>query len=182
MHADLGLGKVITKPQKRDAIHIAVAPLVAAHGMTPGMHIGLNEKGEASNHVKAFLGIVDPYLDKAVKTGDTFWMFLYPNTVTGLRHDWSHPDFVNDVQTMAPDLVYSEQWLRKYAARVKPYEKPDEAYKNLLSELRSGELFYHGIDMHSRGDVIDEEELKEHGEAVLGISLDFSRFSFSCSC
>jgi len=90
------LGKFITDgDRRRDAIHIAVAPVTAAAALTPGQHVGLvgddtEQVGPADNCI----GIVDPFLQRAVEPGQRFWLFLYPNTVTSLRHYWTHPDFM----------------------------------------------------------------------------------------
>jgi hypothetical protein len=41
------------------------------------------------------IGIVDPFLDQPVRPGEEFWVFVYPNTITGMRHYWQHPAFAN---------------------------------------------------------------------------------------
>lgn len=89
------LGSIITDSNaRRDCIHIAVAPVVAAHSLPPGLQVGLTEKGEAANlGTEKAIGIVDPFLTKWVEKGETFWLVLYPNTITSLRHVWQHPSF-----------------------------------------------------------------------------------------
>jgi hypothetical protein len=66
-------------------VHFAVAPMVAAMRLTPGQHVGAD--GTTSDPI----GIVDPFLRIAVDPGERFWMVLYPNTITSLRHEWVHP-------------------------------------------------------------------------------------------
>jgi hypothetical protein len=90
MTDNLKLGQIITTPQQPDAIHIAVAPVVAAVRLQPGQHIGFVSV-DTVGPTRENIGIVDPYLTQAVKPGERFWMFLYPYTITSLRHEWSHP-------------------------------------------------------------------------------------------
>jgi hypothetical protein len=85
------LGTIIDDTQKRDAIHIAVLPIVAAERLLPAQHIGLVEGGAGDSEKP--LGIVDPFLTAPVRKGQRFWMLLYPRMVTSLRHVWSHPAF-----------------------------------------------------------------------------------------
>lgn len=89
------VGKLIDGREERDAIHIAVAPVFAAEELSPGQHVGLVEAGntELAGPCKTPLGIVDPFLTSPVPRGARFWLFLYPNTITSLRHDWTHPVF-----------------------------------------------------------------------------------------
>ncbi len=85
------LGKLIDGVAARDAIHVAVAPVTAGQSLLPGQHVGL------TNGVALFnddpIGIVDPFLTEAVEQGQRFWLLIYPGTITGLRHVFSHPAF-----------------------------------------------------------------------------------------
>ncbi len=96
------LGNLANDGARRDAVHVAVAPVVAAHSLPPGHHVGLNADGHAialSNNRRTAetIGIVDPFLGHLVDKGECFWLFLYPNTVISLRHVWSHPSFISKV-------------------------------------------------------------------------------------
>ena len=98
------IGKLITTDDlfKKDAIHIAVAPVIATDILYPGAPLGFSEPGNTQkvevNRVSP-IGIVDPFLPSPVKEGEKFFMFLFPNTITGLRHDWIHPAFTSDTST-----------------------------------------------------------------------------------
>lgn len=86
------VGKLIEdNAARRDAIHVAVAPVEAAEDLLPGQHVGL-VVGKASAGVEP-IGVVDPFLTATILKGQRFWLFLYPNTVTSLRHVWTHPAF-----------------------------------------------------------------------------------------
>jgi hypothetical protein len=91
------IGELITEPVGRDAIHIAVAPVVAVDYLEPGQHVGLVTPGNLENVAALsdtkLIGIVDPFLTARVEPGQRFYLFLYPNSITNLRHVWSHPAF-----------------------------------------------------------------------------------------
>lgn len=89
------LGQLITDGDcRRDAVHIAVAPVTAAGPLAPGQHVGLLGGGhEFAGPCDRPVGIVDPFLTAGVEPGQRFWLFLYPGTVTSLRHFWTHPAF-----------------------------------------------------------------------------------------
>lgn len=92
------LGQLIEDgDRRRDAIHIAVAPVTAAERLAPGQHVGFVREGdiERVGPCDRAIGIVDPFLAGAVEPGQRFWLFLYPGTITALRHIWTHPVFAS---------------------------------------------------------------------------------------
>lgn len=95
------LGELLSTEEDRDAIHIAIAPCVAAMILTSGAPVG------ADGTQNAPVGIVDPFLTVPVHPGDRFYIFLYPNTITSLKHLWTHPDFDD------PDKGAGKKWLAK---------------------------------------------------------------------
>ncbi|MCE9607698.1 MAG: hypothetical protein K8U03_22650 [Planctomycetia bacterium] len=91
-----GLGRLIEDgDRRRDAVHVPVAAVMAATRLTPGQHVGLTQEGniEMVGPCDRPIGIVDPFLTKDVEPGERFWLFIYPGSITGLRHIWTHSAF-----------------------------------------------------------------------------------------
>jgi hypothetical protein len=86
---------------KRDAIHVPVAPVVAAEDLEPGCHVALNAEGRAFVpwDGRPTIGVVDPFLTETVYSGGLFWLLLPPGTVQAVRHEWTHPS-VRDNEAM----------------------------------------------------------------------------------
>lgn len=84
-------GKKLDGPGLRDAVHVACIPAKAGTRLVPGDRVELLN-GEAVRSSTP-IGIVDPFLDEMVQYQDWFWLLLLPGTVTGMRHEWSHPSF-----------------------------------------------------------------------------------------
>lgn len=93
------LGKLIDGPELRDAVHIPIAPVRAAHKLKPGQHVGFieNDSTELVGESFDLIGIVDPYLTKDVEKGQRFWLCLYPGTVTSMKHVWQSAAFSNAI-------------------------------------------------------------------------------------
>lgn len=87
------LGILIEGAAFRDAVHVAIAPVEAAHSLESGDHVGIGVDGRAWTAGVDYIGIVDPYLRRTVQEGERFWLCLYPGTVTSLRHAFTHPAF-----------------------------------------------------------------------------------------
>lgn len=86
----------------RDAVHVAIAPVMAGQTLRRGQYVGFSRNGsvvagDGSDDDKTqfvtCIGIVDPFLDDDVKKGQLFYVWLRPGTITSLRHVWSHPAF-----------------------------------------------------------------------------------------
>mgnify|MGYP001566110368 CR=1 FL=1 len=107
------LGELINSEQPRDAIHIAIAPVVSDILLKPGDKIALVENSltKVSKNGK-HIGIVDPFLEKQIEPGEWFWMLLFPQTITSLKHEWTHPSFLDN------SMSESEKWIREFADSV----------------------------------------------------------------
>lgn len=101
------MGKILDphKEYTRDAVHIALAPVIAGQDLIPGQRVGLDEQGRAGVIFGGDVGIVDPFLNDTVRKGQKFFIYLFPNTVTGMVHHWSHPAFSDERMPDAIDHV-----------------------------------------------------------------------------
>lgn len=152
------LGKLLEADQPRDAIHIAIAPVVAVDKVFPGQQIGFVKEGDFENvrvtATAAPIGIADPFLTQPVFPGQRFWMFLFPNTITSLRHDWTHPAFESTGSVAAGSLVSADFWMKDFAKRV--HLSYDEVIQAGREYLRTGAVFVQR-DSQSARDAFYEE-------------------------
>ena len=175
MTHEIKLGQLIDNPaQQRDAIHIAVAPVVAAQKLKPGQEVGFLgydtiHVGESDNPI----GVVDPFLKRDVLPTQRFFVFLFPNTVTSMRHEWTHPAFVP---------TESERWLREFAIDLElTYDELMQATKDYLE---NGKIYCLGIDTPDRV-WYDRTEFWYHYEKVTNSELHEDRkedMFFRCAC
>jgi hypothetical protein len=181
------LGTIIGEGEKRDAIHLAVEPAVAAERLKPGQDVGFVNGGFAATERN--VGIVDPFLKKDVMAGERFWLLVYPRQITSLRHVWAHPDFpeaeyaVEEIETDSKSI--SERWIRDFAARVGlKYQVLMDGAKDYYETKRSGGW---GEYLCFGGLLEDEyvpDEFWPHYEAVTGetVEAEFRGSFFTCSC
>lgn len=100
----VALGKIIppAQPAHRDAVHVAVLPVVADQDLSAGDRVGVRN-GRASRRFQPHIGVVDPFLTDAVLVDQRCYVCLFPGTVTGMRHHWTHPSVHDhDVIEMVP--------------------------------------------------------------------------------
>lgn len=181
--ADIGMGKLVTHNDRhKDAVHVAVWTVTANEKLFAGQHVGFD--GDV-DHVRAtivtdFAGIVDPFLNVPVFPGQRFWLYLYPNSTTPMRHDWRHPAFEvkDDIKNSA------ERWMREFADTVnltyadvisagREYNRRGDYFVQQMSEAARDEM----SSPHTRADfwrnwsILTGEVVKDPDGGV-----------FSCSC
>jgi hypothetical protein len=171
------IGKLLQGEQERDAIHIAVAPVRAAHQVSPGQRVGTDGHGLVSAS-EPHVGIVDPFLTKPVKAGEQCWLMLFPNTITTLRHEWVHPAFDKGMSE-------SEQYLRAFADRLfSYYGKPDyerewgTPFELLISCAETG----FPTDINYEADCQPTPEFWHHYERYTGRKVSDKPEYFRCAC
>jgi hypothetical protein len=178
------LGTIIGTGEKRDAIHLAVEPVIAGFPLSPGQHVTVKDGVATPADPDDGLGIVDPFLASKVEIGQRFWFVMYPRKVHSLRHVWTHPAFPDTEVAPLPReevALYakaaSEKWLRDFCSRgdCPGYE---ETIAAAVSNDDDNYLHFSGTDAH--GEI--PPEFWDHVEIVTG-RRGLSRASyFSCSC
>lgn len=182
------IGELASETAQRDAIHIAVAPLVAGEDwLTAGQEVGFihgsTEVVRKKDRIYGMdvIGVVDPFLKEPARKGDRVWVFLLPNTITFLRHHWEHPAFT-PTRTPANE---SESWLGRFA------DEWNFDYSEMIAAASDSSdwghyVVAHGRDLHSRGELGSDEPLFwHHLEIVTGKKFDEEhreKFGWSCSC
>lgn len=114
MSNEVKLGELLNETAQRDAIHIAIMPVIAAENLVPGQRVSILHDRAYGNNLHP-IGIVDPFLKGNVKRNARFYMFLLPNTITSLRHEWTHPAI--DAEKIVADQrkQMAIEWLTVFA-------------------------------------------------------------------
>lgn len=186
------LGTILTGDAGRDAIHLAVEPVVAGEDLHPGDHIGI-ENGFATTRSPKKLGIVDPFIQGPVYLGQRFWLVVYPRTITSLRHVWSHPDFGDTPEAPTEQQLViankvasrlssgeSEAWITNFAEN-----DLGMTYNDLMEAadawVDDGEYTYENTESYK--DHYDKfQEFWEHYEKITGRAPSEKGSFFTCSC
>lgn len=179
------LGAIIGDGEKRDAIHLAVEPMVATVVLNPGQHVTAKGLPAIPSHG---VGIVDPFLIAPVQPGERFWLVIYPRQIHSLRHVWTHPAFTDEPEVAAlkqtadlkADLkAESEAWMRAEAERLNTgYHALIEAAGNYV---KYGDYFVEGGKFE--GESIGAE-FWLHWERITGerAGSKYGDHFLSCSC
>lgn len=180
------LGKVLyDRLNERDAIHVALIVLPAGEQLARGEFVELkNGKAVKAAHRSTAIGIVDPFLREDAWEGSNVAVCLFPNTVTSLRHQWTHPAFDADITKSA-----SEAWVRQFA------EELDQTYSRLMDAAhtwyysvkdgeRLGEYTYDNSETYKSVEKPKWPLFWKHFEILTGHKVPDGQDEsfFTCSC
>lgn len=166
----------------RDAVHIAVIPFVAGEDLYAGNYVKRSIVREDTVLIcdditdKQCIGVVDPFLLRGhVMKGEHIWVFILPNTISGLRHHWEHP-LIQPLQ----DMGESEKYLKAFA------EENNVRFGELIDGYRRaarGEDGFVTVHGTSRTPVVDDV-LFHHLASYTGVSIGAAKdnLNWSCSC
>ncbi len=187
----------VLKPKgdyERDAIHIAIMPVIVEEDYaSPGDEVKFAPDSKdtvrrVTNYGEKGIGIIDPYIHRhgAIRKGDKVWLFLHPNSVTGMRHHWKHPG-IDDRKIVTNQ---SELWLHNFADRygMNFDDMIRIAKEGLDTDEGGGDwITANAVDVHSAKDLDDGDYdlFWTHMEAFTNLKFDEkhrSRVGWSCSC
>ncbi len=171
----------------RDAVHVAVVSAVAGERLAPGDDVGFEMPMQPGENVTTRkdkpLGIVDPFIKGRINEGERFWLYLYPRTITGLNHHWTHPAFPD----AKPDAVYAPPTQKLASMRyiddlAGNYGFTGERMIEAAKEWVESEEYW------CEGGTFEGEHVPDefwtHYERVTGTSVDHDqkRSFFTCAC
>ena len=186
------IGQFLDDKQHRDAIHIAIAPVKAGDILRAGQEVSLDEKDQGIAVLprgRAKVGIVDPFLPRSVKKGEYFYLFLFPNTVTSLRHEWTHPAFedktaekVLEAIGKMDEVAQSKAWMNSFATEFNM--TGDDMVFAAMAYLESGEYVCLNEDTPDAA-WSQRKAMWRHFTIITGIEVPedkLERTFFSCAC
>ncbi len=188
------LGTLIGPNEKRDAIHLAVLPVIAGANITPGHDVKLDGEGLAVNaYDDDGIGIADPFLKLpreahsagSIKPGQRFWLVIYPRKINSLRHVWTHPEIRDEFGSGAMDASEdpreeSRRWLEAFARRLFSYEPEDATrFHVLMADAEEGRF---GTDIEYGDGCMPDDEFWFHYERYTGRKVKSRPEYFSCAC
>jgi hypothetical protein len=161
------LGETPDMSAGRDAVHVAVMPCRAGEPLEPGARVYIDmETQVALNAVTSPpVGIVDPYLAAPVERHGVFWLCLFPESTTSLRHEWTAPVI---------DRALSERWLRDFVAR--KYDVDYDDMMRVALAIADGDESYERCHLEESIELGDEAEaFWKHFERAMSRSVSGDR-------
>lgn len=189
------IGQKLKGDEQRDAIHFAILPCFVDEDVEyiyAGEEVGLTYgtsniiRPKPSVYGCTPIGIVDPFLrNYDIRPSDCVWVILFPNTITGMRHHWIHPD-IDNPSARSKDSD-SELWLHQFADRWNfDYDEMIASAQRNSNSSFDNWITARGIDLHSGSELgTDQALFWEHLSTLTGKTFGEQHkrnFGWSCSC
>ena len=181
------IGEVLSGPGDKDAIHIAVVPVLLGEDFDGGVagHPVRIVGGKAYRANYGAIGILDPYLTNYfLGEGSWVYMFLNPGSITDLRHEWTLAAF-DDNKDPNPIPRLNEEsvnWLTNFADDLgASYDWLVIQCKDALESGEEEPYITFGHDIHE----YSTAEFWNHFKKATGWKVDIrkaKKIYFSCSC
>lgn len=143
------IGQIHSVSLPRDAVHVAVVQVTAGEDLHRGDHI-------TKDGVKGVpeIGIVDPFIDRPIKKGEAFYLFLYPGSAEDLTHQYVHPVLDADHPKIKARKVVMD-WIESW----NHWGDVDSRslYQDALHQYKNEEKFSFGGRWRNEHDYEDEE-------------------------
>jgi hypothetical protein len=179
------LGKKIIGNAGRDAVHSHILPVEAGENLKRAEWVKVVKGIATKSPSYSADGYIDPNLEYGANKGDRVWVILKPNTVTGMRHAWSHPKFEDEPDGRPErEMPDSEKWMRDFA------EEAGLSYQACLDaaeEWLNYEEYYIQYGTESARYAMSTygaENFWKHYEEITGKKVPGEKKEafFSCSC
>lgn len=73
------LGHFVGAGERRDAVHVAIVPALAATNLSAGQPVNVaGGEASAAGDIAASVGVVDPFLWRDASPGERVWIMLRP--------------------------------------------------------------------------------------------------------
>lgn len=186
----------------RDAIHVAIMPVIVGEScfltagsrfrLKPGtsdvaLNADYNGRSKDTGSHSDAVGVIDPFLPphNHLKQGDVVYGFLFPQSITGMRHHWKHPlidEPAPGVEKLDEPTEDHEAWLRSFASSY------NMDYDEMIEAAQTGDyILARGHDLHGESDLADGElyNFWRHIEGLTKREFDEkhrSEVTWTCTC
>ena len=172
------LGSTPNETDQRDAVHVAVIPVIAGEWLAPGSQVGLTTPGnlELVGNVPNPIGVIDPFLREPIGKGERAWMLMYPGIVHPIRHEWSHPAL-----TSAEVMAEAKHWLGNFAREFMDWSY-EELMRNVCEHCLTGKEFEVSESTRNSWYKVRAKFWKHYATVTGDHNEDRDSFMLYCSC
>ena len=172
---DIGIGKLITGVAFRDAVHVDVMPAKAKHRLKPSQRVAVIDGIAMATDGEREVGIVDPFLAQTLKADEEFYVFLFPGSITSLRHDWTHPvvDRAAEITPKSESVGFISAFAHEIGSTY------DEVMMHADDYVKNDEYWCEGARWESQS---LPDKFWDHYSAIRGEKPQYEWGFFSCAC